>query len=263
MTFLEWLTSSYPNPSIHGQWGLLHILTLATCIIIIVAFTFLFRSKSVKTKKIVLWCFVAILILFEVTRRVINFSKTTDFSFQNVLYILLPRPWCAISVFLLFVSMCANKRFMYNFVSITGLVCAIAFFAYPGVGFNNQYILFENLYSIATHCLILICTILMITLRFTKFEFKTMYKELVVLACVLVYALFEIYVLKIEKDPMYFMPGNDIIKILGLPYPVFLILYILVFALYFVSFYVVSEVNRKKKDKDNFNQIINIIKKDI
>lgn len=103
----------------------------------------------------------------------------------------------------------------------------------------------------------------MITLRFTKFEFKTMYKELVVLACVLVYALFEIYVLKIEKDPMYFMPGNDIIKILGLPYPVFLILYILVFALYFVSFYVVSEVNRKKKDKDNFNQIINIIKKDI
>ena len=206
MTFLEWLTSSYPNPSIHGQWGLMHILTLATCIIIIVAFTFLFRSKSVKTKKIVLWCFVAILILFEVARRVINFSKTTDFSFQNVLYILLPRPWCAISVFLLFVSMCANKRFMYNFVSITGLVCAIAFFAYPGVGFNNQYILFENLYSIATHCLILICTILMITLGFTKFEFKTMYKELVVLACVLTYALFEIYVLKIENDPMYLSP---------------------------------------------------------
>ena len=261
MTFLEWLMSSYPNPSIHGQWGLLHILTLVACIAIIVAFTFLFRSKSLKTRKIVLWCLVAILILFEVARRIINFSKTTDFSFQNVLHILLPRPWCAISVFLIIFAMCINKKFMYNFVSITGLLCAIAFFAYPGVGFNNQYILFENLYSIVTHCLILICSILMITLSFTKFEFKTMYKELVVLACVLTYALFEIYVLKIENDPMYFMPGNDIMEILGVSYPVYLILYVLVFALYFVSFYVISKISRKKKNEDdNFNKILGIIR---
>ena len=264
MTFLDWLMSSYPNPSIHGQWGLLHILTLVACIIIIVAFTFLFRSKSEKTRRTVLWCLVAILILFEVARRVINFIKTTDFSFQNVLHILLPRPWCAISVFLIIFAMCVNKKFMYNFVSITGLLCALAFFAYPGVGFNNQYILFENLYSIMTHSLILICTILLITFKFTKFEFKTMYKELVVLACVLTYVLFEIYVLGIESDPMYFMPGNDIMEILGVSYPSFIVLYILVFALYFSSFYLISDRKRKKnRSEDNFEQILSIIKENM
>ena len=104
----------------------------------------------------------------------------------------------------------------------------------------------------------------MITLKFSKFEFKTMYKELVVFACVLTYALFEIYVLKIESDPMYFMPENDIMEILGVSYPVFLVLYILVFALYFASFYVISELHRKKKNKDdNFKQILGIIKEDI
>lgn len=264
MTFLEWLTSSYPNPSIHGQWGVMHILTLLACIVIIVSFTFLFRSKSVKTRRAVMWCLVAIIILFEVTRRIINFAKATDFTFVSVLHILLPRPWCAISCFMIIVAVCANKRFLYNFISITGLICAIAFFAYPGVGFNNQYILFENLYSIVTHCLILICSVLMITLKFSKFEFKTMYKELVVFACVLTYVLFEIYVLKIENDPMYFMPENDIMEILGVSYPVFLVLYILVFALYFASFYVISELHRKKKNKDdNFKQILGIIKEDI
>ena len=63
---------------------------------------------------------------------------------------------------------------------------------------------------------------------------------------------------------MYFMPGNDIMEILGVSYPVFLVLYILVFALYFVSFYVISELYRKKKNKDdNFKQILGIIKEDI
>ena len=263
MSFVEWITSSYPNPSINGRWGLLHILTLLACIAIVVLVSVFLRGKSEKAKRRVLWCFLAILMLFEVTRRVVNFAKTTDFSFLNILHILLPRPWCAISSFMVFLSCVLNKRFLYNTTSITGLLCTLVFFAYPGVGFNNTYILFENLYSIATHSLIFILSLLFMTLKMTKFEFKNIHKDLVVFAGILVYALFEIFVLEIESDPMYFMPGNDIVEVLGVPYPVFLILYILFVVVYFSMFYIISSALRKRKKKDVVDKMVDIIKEEI
>ena len=114
----------------------------------------------------------ALILTFEITRRVVNFIKADYFDFNSVMYLLLPRPWCAISCWALMLSTIINKKFFYNFTSITSLLCALVFFAYPGVGFNNEYILFENLYSIATHSLVLVMSILLITLRFTKFEYK-------------------------------------------------------------------------------------------
>ena len=54
MTFKEWAYSSYPNPSIDGQWGLLHITTLIASIVIIMTLSILFRNKDEKQRKIVL-----------------------------------------------------------------------------------------------------------------------------------------------------------------------------------------------------------------
>ena len=82
-------------------------------------------------------------------------------------------------------------------------------------------------------------------------------------AGILVYALFEIFVLEIESDPMYFMPGNDIVEVLGVPYPVFLVLYILFVVVYFSMFYIISSAARKRKKGDVVDKMVDIIKEEI
>lgn len=242
MSFVEWITSSYPNPGIDGQWGWLHITTLIICIASIVAISLIFRGgKYPKARKILLWVLVGILFAFELTRRIVNLCKTTDYSFTNILKILLPRPWCAISCWSIMISVIVNKKFFYNFTSITGILCAVIFFAYPGVGFNNQYILFENLYSIVTHSLLLIISILLITLKFADFRYKGCWKEAICLAVVFVYSILEIFVLKIEDDPLYYMPGNDIQEILGIQYGGFLVVYIIFVLIFINAFYLIND----------------------
>ena len=251
MTAKDWFFSSYPNPHVDGQWGWLHIVTLVICIGLIVAISLLLRKKSEKAKRIAVGILVGIILVFEIARRVINFCKTTDYGWNNVLKILLPRPGCAISCWLVIIAAIVNKKFFYNFASIIGILCAVIFFAYPGVGFNNELILFENLYSIVTHSLLLAVSILFITLKFTGFRYKNIWKELICFAVMLVYVFLEIYVLKIESDPFYFMPGNDVQEIVGMSYGLFLPLYICFVAIYFNIFYLINDrksvFKRRKK----------------
>ena len=147
---------------------------------------------------------------------------------------------------------------------MTALLCSLIFFVYPSVGFNNKYILFENLYSIATHSLLLITSITLITLKFTKFEYKTIWKEGICFAVILAYVFLEIYGLKIESDPMYFMPGNDVMEILGLGYSAYLVVYILFIAIYFNIFYLIDDrkfvfkkFNKKEKDFKIIERVLN------
>lgn len=259
MTFIQWIYSSYPNPSISGQWGMLHIGVLVLSIAITVALSILFRGKSSndskeKARKIVIWTLVGLIFTFELLRRIINLCKTTDYSLNNMLYILLPRPWCAISCWLLIASVFVRKKFFYNLASMSALLCAIIFFAYPSAGVNNQYILFENLYSISTHALLLITSICLITLRFTDFRYKTIWKELYGLAIIYAYGILEINVLDISTDPLYFMEGNEVQEILGLPYGMFIGVYIIFMIIYINVFYLINDrknvfVRRKKKIK--------------
>ncbi len=246
MSFLEWLFSSYPNPSINGQWGFLHILVLVLAIIAIIALAFIFRKRTDKTRYIVI-CVLAGLILFlEITRRVINIIKTDDYSLNNLLYIFLPRPWCAISCWSIIIATIFRKKFMFNFASFTSLICALIFFAYPGAGFNNKYILFENLYSIATHTLLLITSITLITLKQTKFVYSEIWQEMVCLFVVFAYTMLEIYGLKISDDPMYFMPGNDVQDTLGLSFGVYLPIYIIFMFVYINIFYLIDDRHKVK-----------------
>ena len=244
MTFKEFILSQYDNPSIEGQWGPLHILTLIYAIAIILIIAFMVRNKSAKTRKIVLWVLVGIIMFFELSRRIINFIKMTDWSLNNILYTLLPRPWCAISCWLLMLSPIVNKKWLYNLASFSSLACALVFFAYPGAGFNNKYLEFENIYSIGTHTMILITSISLITMKFTDFKYEGIWKEMVGFACIFLYAFIEIYILKIADDPLYFMPSNDVQDILGLEYMMYLFVYILFFTVYINLFYLINERKR-------------------
>ena len=249
MTFKEWLLSSYDNPGINGQWGTRHILVLVLCIALIVAIPLLLKlaKNKDKARKIVLWTLVGLIFAFELSRRIINFYKMTDFSLNNILYHSLPRPWCAISCWSLMIAALVNKKFFYNFASVTSLLCALIFFAYPSAGFNNQYIEYENLYSIATHSLLLVTSITLITLKFTDFRYKTIWKELICLGVIFVYSLLEIYVLKISDDPLYYLPGNEAHEILSVSYPIYLVLYIVFIIVYINAFYLITDFKLVKE----------------
>ena len=61
------------------------------------------------------------------------------------------------------------------------------------------------------------------------------------------YAFLEIFVLKVEQDPMYFMPNGDIqADILRLPYGVYLFAYIAVIVIFINTAYMIGDRERIK-----------------
>jgi len=263
MTFKQWFFGANPginpgftNPRVDGAWKLPHILVLLTCIAITVALAFIFRKKSEKARKIVLWSLVGVILLLEILRRVKNIiaiSITGGATFNDILYILLPRPWCAISCWGLIIAAIFRKKYLFNTASIMALLCALIFFAYPSAGFNNVYIYeFENLYSIITHSMLLITSISLITLKFTDFKYKDMWKDLICLAVIFVYAILEIYVLKIADNPLYFLPieGNEVQEILGVGNALYVAIYTLFLIVFVNIFYLINDrknVFKKRK----------------
>ena len=254
ITFRNWIYSEYPSGSdSQAPWGIFHIVTLLCCILLMVAIAYLFRKKSEKTRRIVLFVLAGVIFLFEATRRIIAISRGLNTS-HDWAYNMLPRPWCAISCWLVMASVIVHKKFLYNFTAMTGIVCAIIFFAYPTVGFTDSYVLFENVYSIGTHFVFFNACVAFITLRFTDFKVTGKkgfqdgaLKELITLIAVYAYAFIEIYLLKISADPMYCMPGNEAQEILGVGYPLYLVLYTVFLAVYFSGFYFVQYLSKRKK----------------
>lgn len=261
MTFKEWLLGPKENPSMNNQWGALHISTLLICIALIIAFAFIFRNKDEKVRRRVIIVLASIILFFEITRRLINSYTNIEMTFNSFLYHLLPRPWCAISCWCIIIAVFSKKQFMYNAACYTSLLCAIIFFAYPSAGYNNQYITFANTYSICTHMLLLITSITFITLKFTKFNYKEMWKDLIVVGIIFVYSVLEIWVLNISSDPLYYMPDNDVQNIVGLGYGLYVVLYFVFIAVYINMFYLISDFNTAKEYIQNC-KILNIFRKD-
>lgn len=252
MTFKDWIYGTgFDNPTINGEWGPLHITTLIICIGLIVGISIFFKNKDEKTKRKVLLIIAGILFFFEITRRIVNITNPITFTKYNLLWVLLPRPGCAISVWLVMLSPVINKKWFYNFASIVSILCGIVFFAYPGAGFLNKYILFENLYSIVSHSLFFIGSFLIVTLKLANFNYRNVKKELICLGVLVVYSVFEMFVLTknssgapLETDPFFTLPGNDVQEIIGIKnHALYLVLYTLFVAIYSSSFYF---FNRKK-----------------
>ena len=250
MTFKQWIYGSdIDNPSINGQWGLLHIITLLFCVALIVGLTLLFKNKDDKSKRRVLLVIAFILLFFEVARRIVNITNPITFTKYNILWVLLPRPGCAISVWLVMLSAFINKKWFYNFASIISIICAIIFFAYPGAGFLHKYVLFEDLYSIITHSLFFIGSFLIVTLGLAQFNYHHIKNELISLAVLVFYCILEMFVLvknskgdPLELDPFYTLANNEVQEIVGISnHALYLTLYILFIIVYFGSFYFFSK----------------------
>lgn len=254
LSLYDWIYSKYPSDlAYNGQWKPLHIIILLLAISSIVGISFL-RKKDKRIKN---WLIVGIgiaLVVLEFSRRIINFSNPY-FEFSSVIRDLLPRPWCAISVWSLLLCTIIDKKFFYNFTAMSGIINCIIYFAYPVAGFENKAILFESVYSIGTHTLLIIGSVSLITLGFTDFRYKRetltkgALKELIAIIILYTYALIEIYILKIEADPLFFMPGNDVEDILGIPHTLYLVIYFAFLTLYFNSFYLIPMLKNYIKNK--------------
>ena len=259
MTIKDWILSNYTpdNPKIDGAWSLPHILVLISCIALCVGLAFL-RKTPYKVRRGVNITLASLILFFELARRIINLYKMQYIEFEStaalidhLAYILIPRPWCAISCWLTIASPIVNKKFLYNTAAMCSLLCAIIFFAYPQAGFTNEVLLFENIYSITTHSLLLVSSITAITLGFCDFRYcrgsvmKSGISELIVIISIFIYAGIEILT-GIESDPLYFMPESGVRAVIPMPYGVFLPVYILFVIFYFNLFYLITLPKARK-----------------
>ena len=249
------------NPWVGNQWGVFHILTLVGILLASVGIWLLYKysKNQEKCRRVVLIVLASLITLFEILIRIQYFTRLYYFkdpavAHMDAFWIMMPKPWCAVACWLLIASPIVNKKFFYNFSCITAMLCSLVFFAYPGVGYNNEHILFGNIYSIITHALLLTTSISLITLKFTEFKYDNIWKVGVAFVATYIYGLIEIFVFKFEghSDPMYFMPGGDIqVDILGIPYGLYIVLYILLIVVFVNAFYVITLLAEKKKRKQN------------
>lgn len=255
MTFSQWLYGGIDNPFKAGQWGPLHIAVMLSCIALIIIFHILVKHSSNKerTKKVILYSLVIAIALFEVTMRYVHCMKLYYFHHPemegtNLLWIMIPRPWCAIACWAIMASVFVKKPFFYNYASLSALLCAVIFFIYPGVGFNNVHLLFGNWYSILTHALLLITSITMMSFHYADFKYKDLWKEMIAFLLTFAYGLIQIYVLRVHEDPMYFMPNGDIqADILKIPYGLYLFGYIALILIYINAAHMIGDKESVKR----------------
>lgn len=249
MTFSQWMFGGIDNPFKSGQWKPLHIGVMLACIALIVGFYFLVKHarNPQRAKKAILFSLTGAILFFEITIRFVQCVKLYQLHLPEMngitpVWILLPKPWCAIACWSIMASVLVKKTFFYNYASLSALLCSVIFFSYPGVGFNNEHLLFENWYSILTHALLLTTSITMIVLKYARFHYKEFWKVAICFALTFVYAFLEIFVLKIHKDPMYFMPDGDIqADILRMPYGLYLFLYVCLILLYINAAHMIGD----------------------
>ena len=256
MTFAQWLVGGIDNPYYAGQWKPLHIITLLTSILLAVGFYFIvkYAKNKDKDRKGILCSLACAILFFEVTSRILYAIKLyalaqPEMEGLNALWIILPKPWCAIACWAIMASVLVRRKFFYDYASLSALLCAIIFFVYPGVGFNNEHLLFFNWYSILTHSLLLTTSLTMILTKTATFELENLWKFAIALGATYVYAFFEIFVFDIKTpDPMYFMPGGDIqADILKISYGLYLAGYIFLIVSYTSAFYLISDRKRVKE----------------
>lgn len=240
MTFKQWLFSELPNPKC-SPYNWMYIVALVFLVGFVVGSTLLLKNKSQKQKRNVMFVVAAVILFFELSRRVVNLCKETEWTLHNVLHILLARPGCAISAWLAMLAVVINKRWAYAFASLICLLCGTGFFASPGAGFDRELVQFEEVFSMVEHVGFYLMALCFVTYRLAEFRFADMGKIGICFGALAVYV-FALIKGGIEHDPFLFLPNSDVHQILGgMNYPTFLTLYIVFVVLFFGAFFVVND----------------------
>lgn len=252
MSFHDWWTNKN-NPSLPQSeylFGARHITMICVAVLSVIVLSIVFYKKSQKAKNLLLTILVSVLLFFEIASRIVNLIIETDFSWQNILKILLPMHICSVAVVTLIVGYFSKNKLIINFSTVVGLLATLAFLAYPAVGINKTYISFTCLYSITSHVTGFVVACLLINLGYAKFEFKDIWQNYLCFAIMFGYGALLDFVILPGSDYMYLQ--NDPLNLnLGFPYH---ILYGLILAVYIVMFYLITFIVQKiKMRKHNLN----------
>lgn len=122
MSFSDfWTNENNPSlPKSEYLYGTRHIITLVLTAVLCVVLTLIFRKKSDRAKRTLFYCFGGFFLFFEISTRIVNLIITTDYSFSNIMNILLPMHICSVMVWVFIVAIFTRKQFLLNYSVVGG-----------------------------------------------------------------------------------------------------------------------------------------------
>lgn len=184
---------------------------------------------------------------FEITSRIVNLIIEENYTWQNILKILVPMHICSVMVWVFIIAIFFKVKSLYAFGTIGGLLATIAFLLFPAVGLNRVYMSFTCIYSTFSHMLGFVCSILFMTLGLVKFEFKKIWQPFLCFAIMFAWGALLNFVILPGSDYMYMI--NDPLELnLNFPYQ---ILYVCIISVYIFMFYFVSWIVRTIKSRQH------------
>lgn len=250
MSFHDWWTNEN-NPSLPKSeylFGTRHIIVLVTVAVLTILFSLLFYKKSEKARRIVVVTLVSILLMFEIVSRVVNLCIETDYSWQNILKILLPMHICSVMVWIFIIAIFSKSKALLDFSAVGGFLATISFLLFPAVGLNRTYMSFTCIYSTVSHMIGFMCSILVIVYGFAKLEFKNIWKTYLCFTVMFCWGALLDFVIFPGSDYMYLRNNPVDFDFWGIPYQVFGVLAIIVYvALFYLVVWLCKLPARKKR----------------
>lgn len=217
-----------------------HIVTLIAVVLLAIFITLFFKNKSKKQKDTLLWVFWSILLFFEITSRVINLIKGKD-----IITTILPFHFCSIMVWVMLFAVILKNKHMYNIAAMGGLVATSAFLLYPAVGFNVEILKFSQYYSVISHSLGFILSIFLLTQGYVDFSWKNIWAVGVFLFVVYVHSILCNFVFYTGENYMYYVEN----PLPFFDYNFYILFYICVVTLYFLSFFIIYNLKKSRRNK--------------
>ncbi len=235
MDIFNFIYETMTKPELYGIFHIISLLiTVSFCAIIILK-RHSFDEKKVKGLLLIFWLTV---VVFEIIKQ-IRFSYTIGEGWEYDWYYF-PFQFCS-SIFYslplaLFIPNRRFKDFMYSFIATFNLFAGVIVMLYPSTVFIETT--FINVQTMMHHGIMILSGVLMYAAGLVKLDFKTPLKGTAVFSCFIVTALALNIIFK-DKDGfnMFYIDVEGCeLPLLGTifdiaPYPVFLLVYIVGFAI--------------------------------
>lgn len=166
-----------------------HIITLILVALTAITLSIAFR-KNKKMQKITLHVAVGTMLFFEIASRIITIIKLNSYTFENLYKALMPCHFCSIVVVTLLVAFYTKYQPLLNASVVAGFLATIVFLLYPSVGFNTNIITFSQTYSIVSHSLGFILSVLLVVYKKVDFSINKIHHTIIYFAGAILYMLF-------------------------------------------------------------------------
>lgn len=251
MTFKEFWTNEN-NPILKEteyMFHTRHIVVLLVAIIATVMLAISFSSKSEKAKQRLLRVFAWSLLGFEILSRIVNCFVVKHFTLANIIRIIFPLEICSVVVWVLIFAVFTKKELLYEFVATIGLLATAVFLLFPAVGLNRVNMSFTCVYSIVTHIISFVCSVLVLTFGYAKFEIKKIWQLYLCVIGMFAWGAVVDFLLIPGSNYMYLRTIPIVLNI-NFPYQ---ILYGLFVAIYVFAFYLL-QMFKHHENKNNLQK---------